>query len=75
MVPNYEMFEVQMTPANFQAIQFFVLQLDQIDNKLVRNENVKQNLMFDYIEHRINQCFPILSMQNDFGYFDWNQVK
>lgn len=27
-----------MTPANFQAIPFFVLQLDQIDNKLVRNE-------------------------------------
>lgn len=49
-----------MTPANFQAIRFFVLQLDQIDNNLVRNgKNVKQNLMFDHIENRIKQfsCF------------------
>lgn len=49
-----------MTPANFQAIRFFVLQLDQIDNNLVRNEkNVKQNLMFDHIKNRIKQfsCF------------------
>lgn len=40
MVPNYEMFEVQITPANFEAIPFFVLLLDHIDNKM---KNGKQN--------------------------------